>query len=109
MIVLKNQGRSNLRWLQLCIMLGALIMLHVGLTIAQDSENNKPQKLEPDRIEQQETKATVHQVQEERKVEEISGQEDKNRSTAYEQILSFQIIKEQANEISRKAAELEAL
>jgi len=84
-------------------------VLLLRLTIAQDSENNKPQKLEADRIEQQETKATVHQVQEALKAEEISGQENENRAAAYEQILKFQTIKKQANEISRKAAELEAL
>lgn len=106
MIILKNQRRSNLRRLQLCILPGTLIVLLLGLAIVRNSE---AQKLEADRIEQQETKVTDHQVQEAPKAEGISEQDNENRAAAYEQISEFQRIKELANGISRKAAELEDL
>ena len=109
MIVLKNQRRSNLCWLQLCILLGVLIVPLLRLTIAQDSEDNKPQKFDDNRIARHESMTTANQIQEPLKVEEISEQKAENRAASYEQMLKFQNIKKLANKISGKAAELEAL
>ncbi len=44
MIVSKNLSRSNLRWLQLCILMAALLVLPLGLTRAQNSDQSTPQK-----------------------------------------------------------------
>ena len=88
MIVSKNHSRSNLRWLQVCILLGALIVLPLGLTKAQESNENKSQKLNADRAELQELKASVLQTQEALQAKEISQKEAQQRLAELEQQLA---------------------
>jgi uncharacterized coiled-coil protein SlyX len=118
MIVSKNHSRSNLRWLQVCILLGALIVLPLGLTKAQEGNENKPQKEKEDLIELQELKASVLQAQEALQARQISQNEAQKRLAELEQQLAQRSmnldaaahqVQEAAGEISRKQAELEAL
>ena len=118
MIVSKNHSRSNLRWLQVCILLGALIVLPLGLTKAQESNENKSQKLNADRAELQELKASVLQTQEALQAKEISQKEAQQRLAELEQQLAQRSknldsaahkLQETAGELSRKQVTMEYL
>jgi beta-lactamase regulating signal transducer with metallopeptidase domain len=88
MIVSKKHSRSNLRWLQVCILLGALIVLPLGLTKAQEGNENKPQKVDADRVEPQELEAAVRQKLEALQAGQISQKEAQKRLAELEQQLA---------------------